>query len=395
MRYFDHLGDSVSEKLFYLPPEDFDRNSQLPVLAMALGATLYIPGSRSDLARAIKVQTAGGVRSMVIDLEDAVSDSDLDQALDNTVDALVELSGSDNAQLFVRVRTADQIDAIAGKLRANAPGGARATPGSGELALSGFVLPKFDAEDGAELLAKIRLAAETLGTRLLAMPVLETPEVFYHESRIANLLAIRKLLNRYRDIVLAVRIGATDLCGLFGIRRDRDLTIYDVRLAANFISAVVNTLGRLDGTGFTITGTVWEYFANHERMLRPQLRATPFEEHHESPLRERLVTGDLDALMREIILDRGNGLKGKTVIHPTHVPPVHALSVVTHEEYADARDVLASDGGGVSASEYRNKMNESRPHRRWAKQTVLRASVFGVSAPDVTPVDLLAELMQK
>jgi citrate lyase beta subunit len=190
--------------------------------------------------------------------------------------------------------------------------------------------------------------------------------------------------------VLAVRIGATDLCGLFGIRRDRDLTVYDVGVAADLITDVVNQLGRADGTGWTVTGPVWEYFPGHERIFRPTLRQTPFEDRDAGRLRQQLLLADMDGLVREIVLDRVNGLTGKTVIHPAHVAAVHALSVVSHEEYSDARDVLTAPTGGVSRSEYRNKMNESRPHAAWARRIQLRARAFGVANPEVSHVDILA-----
>ena len=98
---------------------------------------------------------------------------------------------------------------------------------------------------------------------------------------------------------------------------------------------------------------------------------------------------DLDGLIREVHLDKANGLIGKTVIHPSHVAAVHALSVVTHEEYCDAADILRVTGGGAMASTYANKMNEAKPHRNWARRTMLRAEVFGVAAEGVTFVDLL------
>ncbi|GMA88387.1 hypothetical protein GCM10025868_36370 [Angustibacter aerolatus] len=104
-----------------------------------------------------------------------------------------------------------------------------------------------------------------------------------------------------------------------------------------------------------------------------------------------LLAQDLDTLIREIALDKANGLCGKTVIHPSHVRAVHALSVVTHEEFSDASDVLGDDmvAGGVKASGYRNKMNESKPHRAWAERTMRRARVFGVAREDVSYVDVL------
>ena len=96
------------------------------------------------------------------------------------------------------------------------------------------------------------------------------------------------------------------------------------------------------------------------------------------------------------MLDRANGLTGKSVIHPLHVAPVHALAVVPHEEYGDAVDVLdpAAADGGVRRSGYGNKMNEIRPHRIWAERTLRRAQVFGVAAQGISHVDMLNALQE-
>jgi citrate lyase beta subunit len=213
------------------------------------------------------------------------------------------------------------------------------------------------------------------------------------EARDTELARISECLNTYRRHVLAVRIGATDMCGMFGIRRDRDLTIYDVRVAADAIASIINYLGRCDGTGHVVTGPVWEYFADHERLFRPTLRQTPFAEHDAVLFRQHLVSRDIDGLLREIALDRANGMHGKTVIHPTHVAAVHALSAVTHEEYHDAVDIIGGQAGGVRPSTYRNKMNELKPHRHWAQAVLDRAHVFGVTNPNITFVDLLTALV--
>ncbi len=382
VQHFRHLDADTRERMFFLQPEDIAVSDGNNVVATALGATLYIPATRADLTATVHKRTDEGVRSIVIDLEDAVADHDLQYAVENTIRTLNELSGS-NALVFVRARTAQQIRTVCAGL---APGAA---------GLAGFVVPKFTSATGAEYLDEILAASTAHDTRLLAMPVLESAEVVHRETRDTELIAIRELLGKYRDIVLAVRIGATDMCGTFGIRRDRDLTIYDVRVVADVISAIVNHLGRNDGSGFVITGPVWEYFADHERMFRPLLRQTPFVDQEAVRFRQQLVSSDLDALLREVALDRANGIQGKTVIHPSHVPAVHALSAVTHEEYHDALDILASDQGGAQASGYRNKMNELGPHRNWAKQTMVRARAFGVTNEGITFVDLLTALAQR
>ncbi|MCK8675413.1 HpcH/HpaI aldolase/citrate lyase family protein [Rhodococcus sp. HM1] len=383
--HFRHLDPATRDTLFLHHPQPFDDSDDRERLALALGATLYVPATRPDLAATVLRRAAEGVTSMVLDLEDAVADDEVEEGLRNTVDTLARLAGTDAAGmlLFVRVRTPDGVERIASEL------------GAGVGALTGFVLPKFGASTGRAFLEAVAAASERLGKHLYAMPVLESSELVHRQTRDDELQAVSALLAEHRQRVLAVRIGATDMCGTFGIRRDRDLTIYDVRVVVDVIADVVNYLGRTDGTGFVITGPVWEYFADHERMFRPMLRATPFEEHDAVLFRQQLVSRDLDGLLREIALDRANGIQGKTVIHPSHVAAVHALSAVTHEEYHDAVDILGGDTGGVRASGYRNKMNERRPHRTWAQQTVLRASVFGVTNKGVTFVDLLTALVDR
>jgi citrate lyase beta subunit len=383
IRHFHHVDADDRARLFHLDPEQLTEESDRRLLGLALGATLYMPADRADLVGTVARRASRGVCSMVLDLEDAVGDHSVDPALTNAVRALDELAVSGlggRAMLFVRVRSVDCVRRIVDGLSTGAD------------ALTGFVFPKFTADAAEEYLSAVADACEQFGRQVYCMPVLETDRVILKPSRDLELAALSSTLAAHRDKVLAVRVGATDLCGLFGIRRDRDLTIYDVGVVAGAIADIVNYLGRPGDSGHLITAPVWEYFADHERMFRPLLRTTPFAEQDAVRFREHLVSRDLDGLLRELSLDRANGMFGKTVIHPTHVAAVHALSVVTHEEYRDAADVLASEAGGVRASEYRNKMNEPRPHRVWAEQVLRRARVFGVANAGITFVDLLTVL---
>jgi citrate lyase beta subunit len=385
MRHFRHVADHDEKRLFARLPEEFSRTADTRTLAAALGASLYMPATRPAIAKDLQVQGAAGVMSMVVCLEDAIADSELSSAEANLIAELRSLSPEERDHdtvplTFVRVRHPEQITSLVDAL------------GEHAAILSGFVLPKFTADSGAGFLDALAAARASSGVPLRAMPVIESPEVVHRETRLDTLLGIRSLLDERRDLVLAVRLGATDLSAAYGLRRDRDLTIYDVRLVAEVIADVVNVLGRADGTGHVVTGPVWEYFPSQERLFKPLLRQTPFDELEARALRQELILRDLDGLIREIVLDKANGLTGKTVIHPTHVAAVHALSVVTHEEYTDAGDILADNraDGGAHASSYRNKMNESKPHRAWAQRTMDRSRAFGVAAEDITVVDLLA-----
>ena len=406
MRHFSYLSDAETSRLFHRPPQELGLESDAGLLATALGATLYSPGTRPDLAKDVRKQAARGALSMVLCLEDSIADADVPEAENNVVAALEQLhaesrpapDGVETADttdsgdtaglmLFVRVRTPEQMLLLAER------------SGRALDVLTGFVVPKFENTTGAaqrflDALHTVNAdrSADRPGARpLRIMPILESPLMIHAESRTDTLAGIYQVLRANRPDILSVRIGATDMSSAYGLRRSRDLTIYDVKVVSNVIGDIVNMLGRPGG--FIISGPVWEHYSSGERLLRPQLRSTPFAEADELALRQRLLTANLDGLIREIELDLANGLLGKTVIHPSHVPLVHALNVISHEAYLDALHISGEAGGGAAASPYRNKMNEMKPHQAWAASTLVRAAAFGVAAPDITYVDLLEASM--
>lgn len=400
MRHFNFLKAPHRTRLFHLEPETFTVSSDPKLLAVALGATLYCPATRPDLAGDVLKQASRGLTSVVICLEDSIADRDVMEGELNVAKALRELHErlrdggtsvhSEMPMIFLRIRNPEQMRTIA------------TLCGESLRVLTGFVFPKFENEAGEahQFFDALQLINRTVtagnpesGRRLRAMPILETPAIVHQEKRLDALSRIHRVLELNRRDVLAVRIGATDLSSVFGLRRSPDLTIYDVRVIASAIGDIVNQFGRTPD-GWVISAPVWEHFTNTERVFRPQLRATPFAAANEMDLRLRILRSNLDGLIREIELDQANGLTGKTVIHPSHVPVVHAMSVVSHEEYLDATDILDAAHGGAKASPYANKMNEIKPHRMWAERTILRARAFGVAAPDITFVELLEASMQ-
>ncbi|NLU69279.1 HpcH/HpaI aldolase/citrate lyase family protein [Streptomyces sp. HNM0574] len=384
MRHFGHLSSADRRALFHKEPVEFTADSPADTLAVALGATLYSPATREHLAAGVLKQARCGVVSMVLCLEDSIDDAEVAAAEENLVRQFGLLGaaaeeGEALPLLFVRVRAPEQVGDLVRRL------------GPAARHLTGFVLPKFTEERGIPFLEAVAAAEAAHGRPLFAMPVLESPGLLHLETRAGTLDGIARTVDKYRDRVLALRLGVTDFCSAYGLRRTPEMTAYDVQLVASVIGDVVNVLGRADGTGFTVTGPVWEYFRLQERMFKPQLRQSPFRGRAEE-LRAALIDHDLDGLLREVELDRANGLLGKTCIHPSHVQPVHALSVVSHEEYSDASDLLCPErsGGGVLRSAYTNKMNEVKPHRAWAERTLRRAELFGVAREGVDFVDLLA-----
>lgn len=392
MRHFAHLSENQLSTLFFRVPQPLSADDGAQRVGFGLGAALYMPGTRPHLADDIIKQMAAGLVTTVLCLEDAISEDDVEGAQANIVDQLVTLAeGSPTAYdvvenlpfVFIRVRTPQQIVEIVNSLEERHPGGTRV--------LAGFVMPKFTTRNADAYLDALGQANRRSGRHLLCMPVIEVPEVVYRETRSDFLSAVAEALESWKDSVACIRIGGTDLCSTLGLRRPRELTIYEVGTVASVLYDIVNVFGRVSGTGYPISGPVWEYFSRSRRLFKPQLRSTPFSQAHHEEVRQALLDAGLDGLVRELVLDRANGLTGKTVIHPQHVGIVHALSVVTREEYGDAQDVIAqhANGGGVTASGFRNKMNEAGPHLAWAQRTMMRAEAFGVTREGVGMVDLL------
>ena len=396
MKYFDYLSDEQEMSLFYSPPISFDYTMNKELLAYAVGAALYMPATRATVAEDILKLKESGLVTVIIDLEDAIGDGEVDLAEQSVIRHLAYLAAyAENEKdprkslplIFIRVRNPDQLQQLVFRL------------GSLTTILTGFVFPKFSVENGLEyfnVLADYNNSRSYSAPVLYGMPILESAPIIYRESRLESLLAIRDLLGEYREYVLNVRIGATDFSSLFGLRRSPDVSIYDLTPIRDCMADIINVFGRIDG-GYVISGPVWEYFANKgHRVLRPQLRQTPFEDTYGQSgrdLRNNYISSAMDGLIREVVLDKENGIIGKTIIHPSHLKPVQAMYTVMHEEYVDARSIVESNDGslGVFKSQYFNKMNEIKPHLNWARRILLRSQIYGVLHEQQHFVGLLPE----
>lgn len=355
---------------FVEEPVSFNKYTDKDLLRYCLGATMYMPGSKDFLSKILS-NAMPGLTSMVLDFEDACKAEDLSEAEDNALHLLKEvgnalksgeLSDGHLPLIFCRVRSPKQFESFAKKI---GPEHLRA--------LVGVNFPKFNADNGDEYYSILRDLNDRVGEVVYGMPIIEDSRVAYAESRVEQLLGIRAILDNYNDLVLHVRVGATDFSSCFGMRRGIDYTIYDIMTVRQVLSDILNVFARRND--YVVSGPVWEYFRADKSMKFKEL------EHHdvqESLLKRRPVyNNEVDGLLREMLLDRANGFVGKTVIHPTHVRFVNAMSAVTEEEYRDATQILDTSGGVVK-SIFANKMNEIGPHRAWAERICMRAKAYGV-----------------
>jgi citrate lyase beta subunit len=368
------------------------KNTDKQRLSYSLGAVLYMPATRLDIADLVITNKFKELVTVVICLEDAIGDHEVEQAENKLITHMQQINAAiqdgrlteeTTPLIFVRVRSAKQMTDIAGRL-----GGTLNN-------LVGFVFPKFSSDNAEDFLSALRLMNEQANTVLYGMPILESPSVLYKERRLDELLRLKEIVDRYADLILNIRIGATDLCGLYGLRRDSETTVYEISIVNELITDIVNIFSR-QHDGFVVSGPVWEHFSSNGRILKPQLRETPFNDHLGSEgllLRKELIRKDFDGLIQETLLDKANGLVGKTIIHPSHLLPVQALYVVTKEEYVDALSIFQQATGekGVFKSEFMNKMNEIKPHLYWAQKVLIKSDIYGVYNENITFIDLLSE----
>lgn len=388
---FAHLSSEARDTLFERAPEPMRSGTSAAAVGAALGAVLYVPATTPRAGERLLSGFWPAVTAMVFCLEDAIADRDLPLAEERVLDLLhqvrarVDATGTRDGipYLFVRVRDPQHLEQL--------------LLSWGDLAseLDGVVLPKVGAVRAREFLEIVASAQRGRDRPLWGLPILEGVDLAQRETRLDALLHLRTVMADYRELVPCLRIGATDLSGLWGLRRPRDFTIYDLAVVRDIIGDIVNVLAR-DPDAAPISGAVWEY-VREPRVFKPRLRETPFSDEFgddEGPeIRRRLLSGAIDGLLREALLDRANGLHGKTVIHPVHTLAVDAAYVVSHEEWLSASAIRDAHeaGDGVTASPGGERMNEPKPHALWAQRTLARAGAFGVLRSDHSFLALLEE----
>lgn len=357
---------------FIKAPIEFNKYTDKEILQYCLGATLYMP-SNKDIVNKIINKEIEGLTTMVMCFEDAIRPEDLTEAQDNVISILDTLSNhlekgtlsqNDIPLYFLRVRNTKQFKEFSNRLKKKH-----------YKILTGFIFPKFCSKNGHEYLDILENLNMKYDELIYGMPILESEEIIYKESRINELIAIQSMLYSYREYILNVRVGATDFSSKFGVRRGVNYNVYDINVIVDCLSDILNFFNR-EGQDYVVSAPVWEYFSHddfHDTYINESFNI------HKFLLRRKSIVNDsIDGLLREVALDKANGFVGKTIIHPSHLKYVNALQSVTLEEYDDALMIVKNQGGGVLKSKNGNKMNEINPHLNWAKKTLLRAKAYGV-----------------
>ena len=354
---------------FVKEPMEFNKNTERDTLQYCLGATLYMPGTKDIREKVVKQELP--ITSFVMCCEDAIKEEDLPAAEQNILDTMDyfadqieagKISQDDIPLIFMRVRNPEQFKKFS----------ARMTKRQADV-LTGFNFPKFNSKNALGVLRTLVETNARLGATLYGMPILEGEEIAFRESRDQELLLLRNILEPYKELILNIRVGGTDMSSVFGVRRGINSTVYDIMTVRDALSDVLNAFNRFND--YCVSAAVWEYFRAYKDDDIDDVIKRNF--HNALIKGEEIVNPAIDGLLKEVMLDRANGFVGKTIIHPTHAKFVNAMFTVVEEEYNDALQIL-NTSGGVIKSEGGGKMNEIGPHHRWAEKIVRRANVYGV-----------------
>lgn len=342
-----NYNDSNEKKI--VEGTEWNKNSPKEILQYAIGALLYAPADHKTIGFGICDGKYPNLKNIVFCLEDTILDKNLENA-EKSLAATIKMIGeavknkkiTENTLplIFIRVRNSKQMLRVFEDIKQY------------ETVITGFALPKFDSknkEQYEEIVWKINECSKSVK---YIMPIIESFSVMDKKTRMQELYGIKETIDKISDYVLNVRVGGNDFCNLFGLRRGRNDTIYDISIIRDVLSDIMNVFGK----NYIISAPVWEYFGETDD--------------------DSWANG----LKKELEADKLNGFIGKTVIHPCQLPIVQQAYVVENSDYQDALAILnwQSNTSGVEKGVLSQRMNEIKVHERWATKTMALANIYGV-----------------
>lgn len=332
-------------------PKTFDKNTMREILQYSIGGLLYMPATRVKIADEIISKSKSNFKAICLDLEDSVGDDTLISAEESLIEILEKIYNayksnilliSEIPLIFIRVRDPKHFEDVSNKI-----------PIEYYEILTGFNFPKFEKSNCMNFINAFNELKFKINTPLYFNPILESKAIMNKTTRLNELNYLHKKLTLNIDNILNIRVGATDFCSTYGIRRKITQSIYDVGVVENCLIDILNIFSK----NFVCSGPVWEYFSNDDN--------------------ETLWK---QGLKNELEKDFINGFIGKTSIHPKQLDTIAETYIVSQEDYDDAMSILGIRHGtkGILKSSKNNKMNEIKPHTIWAQKVITLAEVYGV-----------------
>ena len=311
----------------------------------SVGALLYSPTDKKELAEYIISEKFGSKYSLALCLEDTINDNFVKEAemqliitINNIYNALQTNKAFFLPKIFIRVRNSEQIIYLDKQL------------GESSEIITGYIIPKFCIENADIYIEEIQKLNSIHNHTKYFMPIYENDSIVNLKHRYDNLYTLKDKLDLAEKYVLNIRVGGNDLSHLFGFRRECNESIHQISPIANIFSDIVTVYG----TDYIISGPVYEYYSGNDWK---------------------------SGLKKEINDDKLCGFTGKTVIHPNQISVVNNEYKVSQKNYNDALEIMNWDTKNsslVSGNITRERMNEYKTHFNWAQKILYLAENYGI-----------------
>lgn len=282
-----------------------------------LGGTLFIPATHKNLEDILSEKKYKNLRSIAIDIEDSVADTDVKKALACIKNILLDFEKT-QLLVFIRPRNFHTLEEIL--MYENIE------------KIDGFILPKFSLQNAKSYLGLLE------DTDFFLMPSIEGRELF--ES--SKLLELKDILLKYSHKIILIRFGLEDMLRQLKMRRKCEDSVFDVSVTSSILG---NFLAVFKSAGFEVSGGVYPCFENKE------------------------------GFMRDVLRDLKEGLFSKTIIHPSQIEIVNEVYQVDKDEYEEAKKITTLH---TEVGVKNGKMLESKTMSPYAEYILKRADTYGI-----------------
>ena len=250
-----------------------------------LGGTLFVPASHQKLGDIVMRKVFKNLKSLVIDFEDGLRASALDESMASLGENLLALT-EDKPYIFLRVRDEKHLEELL-KLK-------------DIVKIDGFVLAKFSLNNAKNYLSVLE------NRDFAIMPSIEGKELFNQ----GDLLKLRDILLTQKEKIALVRFGLEDMLRQLSMKRSCEDSIFDLCAPSSVLGTFIAIF---KSSGFAISGGVYPCFK------------------------------DDDGFKKDVKRDLKEGLFSKTIIHPNQIEIVNELYKVTREEFEVASAICQSE----------------------------------------------------
>jgi len=282
-----------------------------------LGATLFVPAMHKSLQEITNEHKYPELKSVVIDTEDGIKASQLDEAYEK-IKKLLKNFVKSKLLIFIRVRNTQVLEKLLAFKNIEK--------------IDGFLLAKFSLANAQNYMGLLK------NTHYAIMPSIEGEELFNH----AQLHELKELLLKDKEKIVLIRYGLEDMLRQLGMRRECDESVFDICVTASVLG---NFIATFKSAGFAVSGGVYPCFK------------------------------DKEGFVKDVKRDLKEGLFSKTIIHPSQIEIINELYKVSEEELKEAVEITQHTDGVFGQN---SKMAEVKTMTPYSKEIILRAKEYGV-----------------